>query len=190
MNNEEVEQDSDEEQELVEEVHGLQPPVVPAAPVDPRLTPHGQVYEDVGEIHIDPSANMRYTRGFILNWGHLIVDPFVPIKELFFFLLLFPMVFLTTVILIHTNNNLRARQKTPTTQGELVKFLGITLAMALETTRGGVKAFWDDGQDLEETIYQKKNYKTRFGMSRHRFQDLRSHLSMGARPEDLVYYIF
>ena len=139
---------------MEQQVHGIQPPEVILEAPDPLLSPHGQVYRDLGDIHIDPSANSRYTRGFMLNWGHLVVDPFVRIKELTYFLLLFPMVFLVTVIVIHTNNNLRARRKTQTTQGELVKFFGITLAMSLETTRGGVKAFWDDDdEDLGETIY-------------------------------------
>ena len=69
----------------------------------------------------------------------------------------------------------------------MIKFLGITLAMSLENTRGGVIAYWDDDEDLGETIYQKKNYKSRFGMTRHRFQDLRSNLAMCGVPEDLVY---
>jgi len=186
-NNEDNDRDSDVEEGIGQQVHGIQPPEIPVEAADPLLSPHGQVYEDLGEIHIDPSANMRYSRGFSLNFGQLVVDHFLPIKEFTYFLLLFPMVFLVTVIVVHTNNNLRARQKTYTTQGELVKFLGITLAMALETTRGGVKAFWDDDADLTETIYQHKNYKTRFGMSRHRFQDLRTALAMGAVPVDLVY---
>ena len=67
-----------------------------------------------------------------------------------------------------------------------MKFLGITLAMGLETTRGGVKAFWDDDEDLTGTIYQNKNYKTRFGMSRHRFQEIRTCLAMGGDPANVV----
>ena len=58
----------------------------------------------------------------------------------------------------NTNNNLLAKQKTVTSQGgELIKFLGITLTMSLDTKRGGVTAFWDDDKVLEETIFQNKN---------------------------------
>jgi hypothetical protein len=181
-----LEVDEGREEGLEQVVHGLVPPVVPAAVLDERLSPHGQVYEDLGDINIDPSANQRYQRGFTLNWGHLVVDPFGVIKELMFFLLLFPLTFLNTVIVENTNNNLRAKQKTVTSQGELIKFLGITLAMSLDTKRGGVTAFWDDDEVLEETIYQNKNYRTRFGMTRHRFQDLRANLAMCGVPNDVV----
>ena len=42
--------------------------------VDPRLRPHGQLYEDVGEMTIDPSANEKYSLPFRLNWGALVIN--------------------------------------------------------------------------------------------------------------------
>ena len=158
---------------------------------DPLLSPHGQVYLDSGEVNIDPSNNQRYTRAFTLNWGTIagVVDTFAVIEVIMYFYLLFPMVFLRHSILVHTSDNLVSKGKRGTTLGEILKFFGITLAMALEPCRGGVEAYWDEGLNMDGSIYQKKDYKNRFGMTRHRFQDIRSCLSLGPIPADLVCYI-
>jgi hypothetical protein len=164
---------------------------VAAEGADPLLSPHGQVYLDSGEVNIDPSNNSRYTRAFTLNWGTVagVVDTFAVIKEIMYFYLLFPMIFLRQSIVVHTSNTLVSKGKRATTLGEMLKFFGITLSMSLEPCRGGVEAYWDDGLNLDGTIYQKRDYKNRFGMSRHRFQDLRSCLSLGPIPANLVYII-
>ena len=96
------------------------------------------------------------------------------------------MIFLTGVVIPNTNNNLRNDRKAPTDKAEMLRFFGITLAMSLDPTRGGVLSYWDDNDDLTGTIYQRKGYGERFQMTRHRFQDLRKHLSFGPRPEDVV----
>ena len=96
---------------------------------DPLLSPHGQVYLDSGEVNIDPSNNSRYTRAFTLNWGTVagVVDTFAVIKEIMYFYLLFPMIFLRQSIVVHTSNTLVSKGKRATTLGEILKFFGITL---------------------------------------------------------------
>jgi len=123
-----------------------------------------------------------------LNWGLVpsVIDTFNKMREVDYFYLLFPMGFLRNAIVLYTSDNLVVKGKQGTTIGEMIKFFGITLSMSLEPCRGGVEAFWDEGLDLNGTIYQKKQYKTRFGMTRHRFQDLRSCLAMGPIPANLV----
>jgi len=155
---------------------------------DPRLQPHGQLYVDLGDVSIDPSVNSRYQLGFRLNWGTLVINAYEFIKAISYFLLLFPMIFLTNVILPNTNNNLRDSRKPVTTKAEMLRFFGITLAMSLDPTRGGVASYWDENADLSGTIYQRKCYGDRFKMTRHRFQDLRRYLSFGPLPEDIVSY--
>jgi hypothetical protein len=153
---------------------------------DPRLQPHGQLFEDLGEVTIDPSANLKYNSPFRLNWGQLVINFYEPIKAINYFFLLFPMVFLSTVVLVETNNNLREARKGITSKAELIRFFGLTLSMALDPTRGGVRSYWDDNYNLEDTIFQKKSYGSRFEMTRHRFEDLRKHLSFGPEPADRV----
>jgi len=131
------------------------------------------VYEDLGEVNIDPVANERYNRGFQLNWGVLVVNAHELIDILSYFLLLFPMTFLTSQIVEYTNFNLREARKPITDKAEMLRFLGITLAMSLDPVRGGLKSYWDDNDVIEESIYQKKCYGSRFLMTRHRFQDIR-----------------
>jgi len=153
---------------------------------DPRLRPHGQIYEDLGEILIDPSSNLRYNQSFRANWGANIINREDPIDFLNYFLLLFPMTFLVQIVVPNTNNNLREARKPVTFKAEMLRFFGLTLSMALDPTRGGINSYWDDNVDLSETIYQKKCYYARFNMTRHRFQDLRRYLSFGSEPEDIV----
>ena len=175
----------DAENVVVEDVEEV---IAGAGVVDPRLQPHGQLYEDLGEVTIDPSANQTYNLPFRLNWGQLVINAYEPIKAIIYFLLLFPMAFLNAVILVETNNNLRANRKAVTSKAELVRFFGLTLSMALDPTRGGIRSYWDDNLNFEETIFQRKSYGSRFEMTRHRFEDLRRYLSFGPEPADRVRY--
>jgi len=163
-------------------------PVIPGE--DPRLRPHGQVYEDLGEVTIDPSANSKYTLPFRVNWGGAIINRQDPISCLNYFLVLFPMTFLVSDIIPNMNNNLRGARKPVTSKAEMLRFFGITLAMALDPTRGGVRAYWDQDDIEHETIYSKRDYGNRFFMTRHRFEDLRRYLSFSQAPDDIVSNLY
>lgn len=66
-NNDVMDGDSNEKNGWEQYVYEIQAPKVPLVVVDQSLTPHGQLYEDLGEVHIDPSASGRYLRRFMLN---------------------------------------------------------------------------------------------------------------------------
>ena len=74
--------------------------------VDPRLRPHGQLYEDVGEMTIDPSANEKYSLPFRLNWGALVINSYELISRFVYILFLFPMTFLNEVVIRCTNDKI------------------------------------------------------------------------------------
>lgn len=136
------------------------------------MTAHGRVWVDVGDITTEVVGNTRYYGRCRLNWGNLLVDT-SKIKELSFFRLLFPMKFLNETIIPTTNIVLeRFRHKT-TNAPEFIKFLGITLSMALEPSRGGLDAYWYTTEAMNNTIYTHRGYTERFKMSRDRFKSLR-----------------
>ena len=85
-------------------------------------------------------------------------------------------------ILGHTNAILAEEKKSPVSKGELLKFLGLRLAMAADSKRGGVPTYFQQTQE-EGTIYTPPDYGNRFHMSRHRFQDISSSLRL-APPAD------
>ena len=72
-----------------------------------------------------------------------------------------------------------------TTKGEVIKYLGIRLAMALSPLPGGVRAYWETitSKEGKETIHMGGDYRKRFGMSRNRFTELSSCFRL-CIPED------
>ena len=63
----------------------------------------------------------------------------------------------------------------PLTQGEFFKWLGIQLAMCVEPRRGPIEVYWAK-RSHEGSSSLPANYGERFGMSRHRFQEITSAL--------------
>ena len=58
-----------------------------------------------------------------------------------------------------------------------LSILGLQLAMACEPKRGSIAAYWD--KDLQPgTIYSGASFGERFGMSRHRFENITQCLSL------------
>jgi hypothetical protein len=139
-----------------------------------NLSPHGRVWRDEGDILVEEAVNTRYSIPPRLNWGSLLIDN-ANIKEFDYFRLLFPMKFLSETILPLTNDNLAKYRQTAVTTAEYISFLGITLAMALEPSRGGIESYWRTEESLKGTIYESRNYLERFGMSRDRFKTIRKH---------------
>ena len=97
----------------------------------------------------------------------------------------------------NTNNELRKKIRVrenrrdwapkPTTKGDLLRYLGIRHAMTVEHRKGGLREYWKTDADYKapdiQTVRTPGNYKQRFGMSRHRFEDLESALRL-TPPED------
>ncbi len=135
--------------------------------INPLLLPHGQLWGDVGEVLLDSNAHNAFKRPTTLVFPH--GTPNInDIKALDYFYLLFPMSFLISTILPHTNEKLRNSNKQLSCEGEILKFLGITLAMAYDPCRGGVNAYWETAgsTEYEWCLRYGKDYGKRFGMSK------------------------
>lgn len=65
----------------------------------------------------------------------------------------------------------------PFTRGRFLKFLGITLRMALDALRGGMDACWREHDD-EETLARGGRYGSRFGMNLEEFKNIRQYLKL------------
>lgn len=87
--------------------------------------------------------------------------------------------FLRNNILHYTAAKLQSVNKQTIQETEILKFFGITLAMALDPCRGGVEAYFDTVEHSDEsTVKVARNYTERFGMSKTRFLYIRSCLQM------------
>ena len=76
----------------------------------------------------------------------------------------------------YTNVNMLTHSYIPLTKGEFFKYLGLRLAMACEPKRGAIPVYWDEGLQ-PGTIYSGASFGERFGMSRHRFENITQCLS-------------
>ncbi|KAL5492030.1 hypothetical protein EMCRGX_G017418 [Ephydatia muelleri] len=59
----------------------------------------------------------------------------------------------------------------PLGKGEFIKYLGLQLAMTCEPKRGPIPVYWQVG-DEPGSVYTGADFGGRFGMTRHRFQDI------------------
>ncbi len=143
--------------------------------INVELNPHGQRWVNCGgPMTIDANLCNAYVLPTVID----ISDDNVHGQEyraVDYFYVMFPMRFLIAKMLPYTNQELLVKRRAVTTEGELLKFFGITLAMAIDPCRGGIQAYWESGNSYETTL-SGRNYGVRFGMSRHRFLELRSYL--------------
>ena len=115
-----------------------------ASPAD-LLAPHGQFWtsQPDGELVIvDPTANVQWGPAPRINWGNAHAEP-VTCRPLDFFFTLLPMGFLREVLVPATNANLQEMTAAVTTAGELLRFHGLILAIALDSVHGGTDTYWD-----------------------------------------------
>jgi hypothetical protein len=142
---------------------------LPPEVADPNLSPHGQVWHDLGEVTIDVGVSNRRTRLLWPGNVNLQHDP-LPIRtELDYFKLMFPMNIVETM-LVHTNELLATHRKPNTTLLEMFKYFGIRLNMTLDKTGCPIEDFWMT-EEIVGSTFVPPNYG-RFGMTRHRFQTL------------------
>lgn len=137
-------------------------------------------WEQIPSLHIDENGNK--TRHFPkLIWPSLFRDEHKHIIDYFY--LMWPMD--TVQDMIHlTNKGLVAKKKAALTKGEFFKWLGIRLAMAIEPRRGPITVYWE--HDIHEgSIFTPPDYERRFGMSRHRFQDITSSITFSERKKEV-----
>lgn len=172
------------EQPLVNEANNppqIQPePVILVNNVVDLLNPHGTKWENLDEEVQDdvlkPNLNIRAQ----LKWSRIQYFTKEPreIDEFDFFLLLFPIRYLNETILKLTNTKLQAAHATETSKGEILKFLGIIIAMCLQPMKGGIRAYWDEAD--ADSCLMSMDYGVRFKMKRTRFEALRNSLTLAA----------
>lgn len=146
------------------------------------MRPHGQIWQDKGELLVDSAANEAYNQPARINFPQNLTlnDGDVDIES--YFTLLFPMSFLSQSIVPLTNGVLQSRHQVPTTTGEILKFFGLSLAMALDSCKGGIDIYWSQPIEHENTVILPRNFGQRFGMARDRFKLLRTCLTFSLPP--------
>ncbi|EEY68308.1 uncharacterized protein PITG_04741 [Phytophthora infestans T30-4] len=76
----------------------------------------------------------------------------------------------------HTNAKLAARRQRTIPEGDLFRFLGVRLAMAVEPRRAALRTYWE--KDIPEGfVGASPNFGERFGVSRHTFEHISGALS-------------
>ena len=153
----------------------------PPPGADVRLWPHGRPWKSKESLEVDPSVDHQPKR-ITIHWPQLALP--VAKQPSRYFRLFFP----TSLLLEaqdQTNAALSSKVKTgnqgPVSAGELLRWLGIRLAMALEPKRGDVKAFWLD-KDPEDSVFTGSNYQSRFKISRHRFEFITQKIRFNSIP--------
>eukprot|EP00731_Ephydatia_muelleri_P037631 Em0523g6a len=138
---------------------------------------HGREWVEIDHLSVDPAVN-AYTGITELIWGNTLEG--VEKRMEYYFYLMFPMDSIPS-ILEYTNINLLTKKKAPLTKGEIIKWLGIRLAMAVEPRRGPLPTYWKSESDVG-VVSTAANYEGRFGMKLSRFTDISSCLQLAQEP--------
>ena len=104
---------------------------------------------------------------------------------------MFPMGELNNIVL-YTNYNLQSEKHAhpsdsslgDTSRGELVKYFGTRLLVALLRTHESIDSYWSQAFE-EDTVLQGGNFNQKYGVSRHRFQSIEKSLAFGPYSEVL-----
>jgi hypothetical protein len=144
---------------------------VAAVAATDKLHVHGVSWRDGGEVSQDVVTSTRETR---LKWPqHLLdqADGQGGKKELHYFLLMFPLELVPQTVCL-TNDELRRKHHSGGfDEFEFWKYLGLRLAMTISGVVAPVKWFWEVAED-PETFFRPMNFGGRFGMARHRFEEI------------------
>lgn len=160
--------------------------------IDILLCPHGQQYEEIDGISIDPSANHRYIRSSYITWPNedLLRDgPGEERSFISYFYLCFPMNFIQNM-LEWTNfeisrSNYPESCRAPVSKGELIKWLGIRLTMVVYPRRGGLPTYFAT-DSIPGSNFEPGNYGKRFQMSKNRFEIIQKCLRFGPPTDPKV----
>jgi hypothetical protein len=97
-----------------------------------------------------------------LKWPQSVADK--RIKDLDdYFYLMYPIKGLTQTVHF-TSLNLASKDLPGTSHGEIIKFIGMRLAMTCMPSRGGLKSYWNREQQ-RESVCLPLNFFGRFGMT-------------------------
>ena len=135
-----------------------------------------EVLKDRGLLH-------RRTR---LVWPgniNIVGDALSERKELNYFRLFYPMQ-LNPVTLLRTNANLISAGKKSLNESELLSYYGLRLNMTLDRRKLEVPEYWEEKERPGSTFIPPAYGK--FGMTRHRFQDISGCLWFSNYDEGIV----
>lgn len=151
----------------------------PAGAVAPEVGPnqvnvHGKLWTVVDAVPIDLGNNNSFNGRTSFNW-HMINDgvdaDYDNRTNLTYFQLFFPLA-LFNLAIVHTNNNIQndpSKCGGPTNIGEVVRYLGIRLAMVRDPINGPTQDYWCESYEDANTMKLPRNGGERFKMSRNRF---------------------
>lgn len=142
-------------------------------PPNPLLNVDGQTWVPTTTIPDDPMKSNTYANPHLKWSSSFVEDHMKPLSA--YLMQLLPMKALRSAVEF-TNINLTANKCPPMTFDELMKWLGLRLCMANEPRLGGIPEYWRSDPYPDDTM-QPADYG-RFGMTRHRFQDINTHLSL------------
>jgi hypothetical protein len=171
---------ADEELDEEDEIGGFGEAIV-----GNRTTSHGRVWTVVPDIAVDLSAGSA-GRGRVaarMNFGDGVPAHDERSLEAMFYRL-FPMQVLDIMVNATNDEIIRRRLGARVTKGELLKAIGMRLAMTLEPRRGGLEAFFTNGAQ-EGTTFTNANYAERFKMSFVRFKNIWQAFRLTA-PRDIA----
>lgn len=125
-------------------------------------------WRESGEVSIDEGLCYRQSR---LIWPDGI-EGSGDRSILEYFRLMFPMQIVPSC-LEHTNMELTRKQYRHIDQSLLFQFLGIRFNMNLDGNKLAIPKYWDNHKvDVKESTFRSPDYGARFGMTRHRFQQI------------------
>ena len=175
---------------------------VEANPNDTTNPNEGEIvleHPDYGSIKWKPVTNISgeidtniYSGRTTFNWNEVSERDIVEKNIFDYFILMFPMGELNNIVL-HTSNNLQSEKRSrpndsslgDTSRGELMKYFGIRLLIALLRTHESIDTYWSLALE-GDTVLQGGNFNEKYGMSRNRFQNIEKSLAFG--PSNEVLY--
>ena len=158
-------------------------------PRDRNLFPHGRQWELLPDLVFDPAVHDKFTQETRIKWNQ--VEQLKSIQdrtEIDYFFHFYPMQTVQQTLNC-MGERLARKRYNPISKGEFFKWLGIRLAMTIEPRRGGIQAYWKEGED-PHTFSLGASMGSRAKMSRHRFEEIQECLAFcsmhdGIAPEDV-----
>ena len=147
------------------------------------LWPHGRKWEEIAGTIIDERMHGRHLPLSRIVWTQTeeLKRP-QDRKPVDYFYKFFPSNLVTLTMDMTSARLANRRIRSNVTKGEMFKWLGIRLGMALEPRKGGIQAYWSKTDD-EGKFSRGSNFEERTSMTFNRFKDIADNLAFCA-PHD------
>ena len=150
--------------------------------VDALLSPHGRLWTEIDAV-IEQNVPDHHHDSSRINWRGVPGVEGMRSPEQYFYHL-FPMTQLDSMVRA-TDEVLSGRRLRLTTKAELLRWIGIRAAAALEKRRGPIHDWFEAGE-VDGSLQSFGNYAIRFGMSESRFKVLTACLRLRVTPDEDV----